>query len=168
MVVKRSRNQQDGPIAWSDFKKTTFIRNYTAAMSCTGKVLQVCFYKNGPNPASFCLFRSCRLQRVLNTNYQSWRRARCPLDHRHGPSVASLSRHKLSQEVNSNLPLIASYNTFYPFQNKHQIHRHLQNVKMLLCAFKKSKFSVSWNWLGLLKTIYFCKQCELYIFHLSV
>ena len=25
----------------------------------------------------------------------------------------------------------SSYNTFYPFQNKHQIHRHLQSVKML-------------------------------------
>ena len=28
------------------------------------------------------------------------------------------------------------YNTFYPFQNKHQIHRHLQSVQILLCAFK--------------------------------
>ena len=24
----------------------------------------------------------------------------------------------------------ASYNTFYPFQNKHQIYRHLQSVKL--------------------------------------
>ena len=28
----------------------------------------------------------------------------------------------------------ASCNTFYPFQNKHQIHRHIQSVKV--CAFK--------------------------------
>ena len=33
-----------------------------------------------------------------------------------------------------------SFNTFYPFQNKQQIHRHLQSVR-ILCAFKKSKFS---------------------------
>ena len=29
----------------------------------------------------------------------------------------------------------ASYSTFYPFQNKHQIHRHLPSVQML-CAIK--------------------------------
>ena len=29
----------------------------------------------------------------------------------------------------------ARLNTFYPFQNKHQIHRHLQSVKML-CTYK--------------------------------
>ena len=29
----------------------------------------------------------------------------------------------------------ASYNTFYPFQNKHQIHQHLESVRKL-CAFK--------------------------------
>ena len=31
-----------------------------------------------------------------------------------------------------------SYNTFYPFQNKHQIHQHLQSVKMV-CAYEKIK-----------------------------
>ena len=36
----------------------------------------------------------------------------------------------------------SSYNTFSPFQNKHQIHWHLQSVKVL-CAFKKSKYSES-------------------------
>ena len=36
----------------------------------------------------------------------------------------------------------ASYNTFYPFQNKHQTHQHLQSVKML-CAFNKSRYSES-------------------------
>ena len=36
----------------------------------------------------------------------------------------------------------ASYKTFYPFQKKDQIHRHLQSVKKLY-AFEKSKFSVS-------------------------
>ena len=41
-----------------------------------------------------------------------------------------------------------SYNTFYPFQNKHQIHRHLQSFKMM-CAFKKSKFCVSLGGLAL-------------------
>ena len=35
-----------------------------------------------------------------------------------------------------------SYNTLYPFQNKHQIHQHLQSVQML-CASKQSKRSVS-------------------------
>ena len=30
---------------------------------------------------------------------------------------------------------------FYPFQNKHQIHQHLESVKM--CAFKKSKYRES-------------------------
>ena len=28
----------------------------------------------------------------------------------------------------------SSYNTFYPFQNKHQIYQHVQTVKML-CAY---------------------------------
>ena len=36
----------------------------------------------------------------------------------------------------------ASYNAFYPLQNKHQIHRELQCVKML-CTFKnKNKLKV--------------------------
>ena len=34
----------------------------------------------------------------------------------------------------------SSYNTFYPFQNEHPIHQHLQSVKML-CAYEKSKYS---------------------------
>ena len=38
----------------------------------------------------------------------------------------------------------AFYNTFHPFQNKHQIHLHLQSVKVLW-AFEKSKFIASWN-----------------------
>ena len=33
------------------------------------------------------------------------------------------------------------YNTLHPFQNKHQIYRHLQRVRML-CAFKRPKFCV--------------------------
>ena len=39
-------------------------------------------------------------------------------------------------------PLPLPYNTFYPFQNKHQIQQHLQSVKML-CAFQKTKYSES-------------------------
>ena len=38
-----------------------------------------------------------------------------------------------------------SSNTFYPFQNKHQIHRHPQSSVKMLCAFKKAKISGSWN-----------------------
>ena len=36
----------------------------------------------------------------------------------------------------------SSQNTFYPFQNKHQNHQHLQSFRML-CALKKSKHSKS-------------------------
>ena len=36
----------------------------------------------------------------------------------------------------------ASNITFYPFQNKHQIHQQLQNIKML-GTLKKSKYSES-------------------------
>ena len=36
-----------------------------------------------------------------------------------------------------------SYNTFYPFQNKHQIHRNLQSIKML-CAFKTFLWVTKW------------------------
>ena len=36
----------------------------------------------------------------------------------------------------------SSYNTFYPFQNKHQIHQNPQSVKMLY-AYEKSKHSES-------------------------
>ena len=32
----------------------------------------------------------------------------------------------------------SSYNTFYPFENKHQIHLHIQSVQML-CAYEKIK-----------------------------
>ena len=44
----------------------------------------------------------------------------------------------------------ASSNTFYPFQNKHQIHQHLQSVNMS-CPVKKSKYcgshKMGWaNW----------------------
>ena len=36
----------------------------------------------------------------------------------------------------------SNYNTFFPFQNNHQIHWHLQSGKML-CAYEKSKQSES-------------------------
>ena len=32
----------------------------------------------------------------------------------------------------------SSYNLFYPFQNKHKIHWHLQSVKKL-CAYEKNQ-----------------------------
>ena len=38
-----------------------------------------------------------------------------------------------------------SHNTFYPFQNKHQIHRHLHNGKML-CAFKNQNIVKVMKW----------------------
>ena len=40
------------------------------------------------------------------------------------------------------------YNTFYPFQNKHQTHRHLQSVKML-CAYKNQNKVKILKWAGL-------------------
>ena len=46
-------------------------------------------------------------------------------------SFKSLSRRSIEMECIE----CSSYNTFYPFQNKHQIHRHLQSVKML-CAHR--------------------------------
>ena len=36
----------------------------------------------------------------------------------------------------------SSYNTFYPFQYKHQIYRYIQSVKML-CAYENSIYSIS-------------------------
>ena len=42
----------------------------------------------------------------------------------------------------------SSYNTFYPFQNKHQIHRHIQSAKMLW-VYEKTKHCDSHEmWLG--------------------
>ena len=57
---------------------------------------KVFFYKNGPSPASFCLFsffsnnlqnKNCRLQRDSNSDRQSRRRECWPLDHHHCPWV---------------------------------------------------------------------------------
>ena len=51
------------------------------------------------------------------------------------------------------------YNTFYSFQNKHQIHWHTQSVKML-CAYEKSKHSESHE-MGSLETKYFMSLLSL-------
>ena len=58
--------------------------------------------------------------------------------------LMAVTRHTQSSEISPCLDVApremeyierTSFNTFYPFQNKHQIHWHLQSVKML-CAFK--------------------------------
>ena len=58
--------------------------------------LQLFFLKNGPTPASFLFIfvlfkhkfyrKNCRHQQDSNSDHRSWRRARWPLDHHHGPS----------------------------------------------------------------------------------
>ena len=45
------------------------------------------------------------------------------------------NEHKFFKSREMEIIELSCHYTFYPFQNKHQIHLHLQSVKML-CAYK--------------------------------
>ena len=66
--------------------------NLESAPQSQMRALEI-FFKNGPTPASFCLFsffsntnfmENCRRQRDLNSDRRSRRQTRWPLDHHHG------------------------------------------------------------------------------------
>ena len=59
------------------------------------------------------------------------------------------------------------YNAFYPFQNKHQIHLHLQSVK-ILCAHKNQNKVKIMKWANLARDQYISINDERSIYSISL
>ena len=146
-------------------------------------------FLNGPFPASFSLFRLFYKQLTVYSFNKSCRW----LDSNPGPLVAEATalptvpqqlptKHTFVPTLVMKIRTLhilgwsyihtrdrarASKNTFYPFQNKHQIHWDLQIVKKL-CAFKNQNLVNVRKWARLIRGHIFLQMMHYYINSISL